>query len=965
VIGERRHCTAIVSSAESIKRPVGQDGSLVPEEPDSLTTAGSTSWTLGLLLAATPPAAAADGTEIDHLIDRIGGARVRSPLLDAIAPPQQVAALTALDCEGELPNGGGRVYVLPIPVDRERPLALEPAGPPIRLIAGTRFVGCDRQVAFAGLARKLAPDGRSAAIVDRPRTLELTVDRFGSSATFSLVGANPPFDDGAAPFVAHVGSHVIELRPLASATGFVASIELPDARGLQRIAVEVKSAGDGPRAWEFLGYELVESRGLDRVVVGSDVDPARTSLRYTPAAPAPVARLPAGDAGERVHHVVLARGSVALRGGNLADVELDVAGHRLAPSSDSIAGELRFEVAEPDVAELRGAVRGSASDPVPLLLQPAARWLRPHSLQRGVGVAEPRHPLVDHATAGHDTRRVLLLPPPSELRFALAGGERELLLDLAAVRTTTAPIELDPPALAVFLAAADGSERLLATWSAPLPGPELGALQPTSWSPHAIDLAAADAASPSDGALELVLRVAPSAKTPVASGLAALLVAEPRLVRRAARPRPPNLVIYLVDTLRADRLHALGNARATSPSFDAFAAEGLLFTHARSQAPWTRPAIATLFTGLVPEYHGITAATGLAPGLTTLAERMRAAGFATAAFTANAEIFAAGLDFEQGFDRFEAAVVPDRLPRSEHVVEPALAWLEENRDRPFFLFVHPIDPHDPYDPPAATAGRFERPYSGRVESGRVSLADLRGLLPLSEPERDHVVDLYDEEVCYADLWFGRFLQRLRELGRYDDTVVLFLADHGEELLDHGALGHVRRLWDEVLHVPMALKLAPRDSRPPPQGVVDGVVRTMDWLPTFAALFDLAPPAEGFQGVDLAPLWSGGTLPPLEAASQDFPRQSALVADGWKLIELVDRAGQHPSVRLFDLSEDPLERTDLAASRPEIVASLRSRLAALRREWDARGFVPVNAPRTETTDPDALRALRQLGYVQSR
>jgi arylsulfatase A-like enzyme len=430
--------------------------------------------------------------------------------------------------------------------------------------------------------------------------------------------------------------------------------------------------------------------------------------------------------------------------------------------------------------------------------------------------------------------------------------------------------------------------------------------------------------------------------------------------------RRPNLLIYLVDTLRADRVHCLGNERATTPNVDALARDGVLFTHASSQAPWTRPSIATLFTGLIPEHHTVTFENGLPRAAATLAERMRAAGFETAAFTANAQVHAAGLDFEQGFDRFVGYQSTDRFARSDEVVDDAIPWLDARAGRPFFLYVHTIDPHDPYDPPPATRGLFEREYHGKIDDAHASVGEISRLLPLDDADHEHLLALYDEEIAFADREFGRLLDHLKQLRLYDDTVILFLSDHGEELLDHGRLGHPRRLWNEVLHVPMVVRLP--GPRAPRGLVVDELVRTMDWLPTLAALFDLPAPDPGFEGIDLAPAWSrrdGGELrglPELDAIAQTEPDLESFQHGSFKLILEQASQGDRATARLFDFASDPHELHDLSAERPEAVTSLRRQLAAMKAGFASRGFAPLGARRVTHFDPEVERALRQLGYV---
>jgi arylsulfatase A-like enzyme len=929
-------------------------------------------FALALPQESPPPAPRGRATEVVHLIDAIPDAARSTLTSPALTPPavgEIEAALAGLDLLGQLADGRS-VYALPFAVDRTAldSLRLEPGGARPQFVAGGRFVSAERLAAFRPLKQRVLPDGSRASCVDRPIELKLPVDRMGPSARLTIAGA-PVSREIAAGVTLTIGGQRLAPRadPSPAATTTL-SFDLPDALGLTMATLSITKAGAGGDELLLSGYELDEADGRDRAVVAAAVDPHATRLSWRPAPPAPILPLRASGAGEASSDVLLLPGRVGLAGVAFDGLNVETAGVPIRFERGG-ADTLVAEVATATLARITLPALAGDRLRAPLLLQPQACWLRPIAPMRGTEVAEPVHPLVDHWQVGRETRRAVALAAGAQWRVALPEGATSLEFEFGSLDLVSAAAAAPPPHLVAVVATSDGKETAIGDVALPPAGriDVPARFDPISWPlPPPADARAART---------LLFHVEPAPEAPFTSQLRCALVAEPRVIvteaaasvptpapasQRPAPHRRPNLLIYLVDTLRADRVHCLGNPRETTPNVDALARDGILFTHACSQAPWTRPSIATLFTGLIPEHHTVTFESALPRAAATLAERMRAAGYETAAFTANAQVHAAGLDFEQGFDRFVGYQSADTFARSDEVVDDAIPWLDARADRPFFLYVHTIDPHDPYDPPPATRGRFEREYHGKIDDAHASVGEISRLLPLDDDDRAHIVDLYDEEIAFADREFGRLLDRLKALHLYDETVVLFLSDHGEELLDHGRLGHPRRLWNEVLHVPMVLRLPGAGA---PHGlVVDSIVRTMDWLPTFAALFGLPAGEHGFEGEDLEPAWSETGLDELDAIAQTEPDLEAFQHGALKLILEHSSQGDHATTHLFDFASDPHEQHDLAAERPEVVTSMRRLFAATKEGYAKRGFAPLGVHRVTRFDPEVERALRQLGYA---
>ena len=298
----------------------------------------------------------------------------------------------------------------------------------------------------------------------------------------------------------------------------------------------------------------------------------------------------------------------------------------------------------------------------------------------------------------------------------------------------------------------------------------------------------------------------------------------------ASAPRPPSsdrppVVLITVDTLRADRVLGDSPARVPTPAIDALAADSVVFTQARSAAPWTKPALATLLTGLSPLVHGMTNRRARLPeGAETLAERLRAAGYRTGGVGLNVHLERA-FRFDQGFDdyafparldygislgsRVLGWLAPTRFPAvfpsTTAIAEVADAWIRAHAREPFFLWMHVLDPHWPYEPPAEWLEHPEREPRRWGEPDRVTDVQAGNTKP-GAAERERVGELYAGEIRYVDHELARVLAALRELGLYERALIVLASDHGEEFWEHGRYEHGHTLYDEVLRVPLFFKL---------------------------------------------------------------------------------------------------------------------------------------------------------------
>jgi arylsulfatase A-like enzyme len=258
----------------------------------------------------------------------------------------------------------------------------------------------------------------------------------------------------------------------------------------------------------------------------------------------------------------------------------------------------------------------------------------------------------------------------------------------------------------------------------------------------------------------------------------------------------PLVIVYLVDTLRADHLPLYGYSRDTGPELERFAQDAVVFDQAIASSSWTKPSVASLFTSLLPRDHGcVEYYTALDPALVTLAERLHGRGYATGAVVANPLVQAKNMHFDQGFDQFG---VPPSPRRAEQVVDAALSFVDARRGQPTFLYVHTMDTHTPYQPPPP----FDRMFPPFPEPGRSAAEPNDYVVPL---DLDRIVGQYDGAIAYGDREFGRLVRGLRERRLYDRATIVFLSDHGEEFLDHGGFGHGHTVFDELVHVPLVVK----------------------------------------------------------------------------------------------------------------------------------------------------------------
>lgn len=445
----------------------------------------------------------------------------------------------------------------------------------------------------------------------------------------------------------------------------------------------------------------------------------------------------------------------------------------------------------------------------------------------------------------------------------------------------------------------------------------------------------------------------------------------------------PDVVLVMIDTLRADRLGVYGYERPTSPHIDALAAEGVVFRRASAPSSWTKPSVASLFTGRLPSEHGaVSFARDLRPELPTLAERMAAAGYRTVGVSANFVHLRAETGLGRGFGHWQTFSVPAETeggdaiwgdPGNRRAAPGAPAVNEQvrralaGRDgaEPLFLYVHYMEPHSGFVPPARHRRRFlrdplpeERGVAGIPSDRVVELA--AGRAEAGPVERRRIRDLYDAEIAAADEAVGELLEDLKALRPSRERIVVVLSDHGEELGDHGSWFHGTTLHRELLRIPLIVW----DSRGTRgSGPRDEPVDLLDVTATLLAVAG-AEPLPAMRGRDLlAPggLAERGLLaelhPDAPFESHVRPRHQRVALLRWPWKTILDREGE---AVLYRLDRDPHERRPLAPAGPETPSGL----VEAAREWaEARTADTGDASEAPPLDPEVVEGLRELGYVE--
>lgn len=427
-----------------------------------------------------------------------------------------------------------------------------------------------------------------------------------------------------------------------------------------------------------------------------------------------------------------------------------------------------------------------------------------------------------------------------------------------------------------------------------------------------------------------------------------------------AATAPPNVIIILGDALRADKTGPYGyDARDTTPNLDRFSTRSVVFKNAISQNAWTVPSVASLFTQVEPQGHQVlryqvdkqVEMDTMSLDHQSLAEQFQGSGYRTAALL-KSMVVDSSRGFSQGFDEFRVLEgIQAHGVSGQQLTDAATDWIDANSgDKPFYLYLHYMDPHTPYMAPEPLYRKYAADYSGPFTGLHNEIVPYqKGEKTPTAADVQHLLDLYDAEVEYFDHQFGRLMKHLVTAGVDANTIVVVTGDHGEAFNEHGQFFH-GNLYQENLVVPFIVKAPGARART--------ITEWVEMIDIGATVADLAgvPKVDHWMSVSQADAVRGGK-PAVRPVYSEYASQKALVEpSGLKLI-----LGDGP-VKLYDLSKDPLEQKNLASARPQDVARMREIVTARFQEGKTLSGM-FAATETQELSDEQVESLRALGYIE--
>ena len=439
---------------------------------------------------------------------------------------------------------------------------------------------------------------------------------------------------------------------------------------------------------------------------------------------------------------------------------------------------------------------------------------------------------------------------------------------------------------------------------------------------------------------------------------------------------PKHVILIVIDALRGDGVSCVNQNTRPTPNIDAVAAEGVLFTNAMSQCPWTVPSVASILTGVSPLTHQtLTIKSQLPNECNTIAEYFSEQNYVTTCLYQNTNLN--NKNFQQGFDTYEYLASPhvllhqklyliwdtgkfDITTKPHRLTDKAIEWVDRNVDRYGLLYMHYIDPHSPYTPSDEYMPEGKvLPRIGKSFETKDFYAVRQGKV-LSDVEKLWVRKLYEAEIAEVDQNIGVFIQHLKERGVYDDSLIIITSDHGDEFWEHDSVDHGHTLYAELLHVPLIVKMPSQTFGT----VIDSRVTTSSIVPTVLDICGIEYDPKSFKAVSLEQ----------EIVNREQPDSVNVVATGllyyencisvqfdhYKYIEQMDNGTQE----LYDLSADPEELFNIANDNDKLLSRAQN-IIEQAREKSFRIRKSQNYQRMDEVQIDRanLEMLRGLGYVQ--
>lgn len=439
--------------------------------------------------------------------------------------------------------------------------------------------------------------------------------------------------------------------------------------------------------------------------------------------------------------------------------------------------------------------------------------------------------------------------------------------------------------------------------------------------------------------------------------------------KATATKQAKNVVVLLIDTLRADKLRPFNpKTRVKTPALDEVADQGTIFEHAQAPENWTKPSVASILTSLHPETHRTKTDSAVLPSTALMvSEQYHKHGFQTAMFSANGYV-SRKFGFDQGFDYYTNYIRENKSTAAEHVFHDAGNWIEKHKGKRFFVYIQTIDPHVPYDPPEQYLKMYDdSDYHGQVKPRETpqlleKAKHTPPLVELTDADKRRIKALHDGEITYHDVQLGKFIDKMKKLGLWNDTLFVIVADHGEEFDDHGKWGHGHSTYQELLHVPLIFRFpgaVPKGKR------VARAVSTIDLAPTVLALSGV-PPMTTAEGRSLVGYFDGRPPTGPDVAFSDFLDDQRVIFTGrWKMVL------RGLNTDFYDLVQDPGEHDDLDTNH-DLVAERYCRImigqflgSTDRRHWLDAKQGPGIQLRAEnaTMDQTTKDQLEALGYAQ--
>jgi arylsulfatase A-like enzyme len=519
-------------------------------------------------------------------------------------------------------------------------------------------------------------------------------------------------------------------------------------------------------------------------------------------------------------------------------------------------------------------------------------------------------------------------PPPPDVAPTAAremdlGGVRRRALVPGGAKSSRLSFFVQPPAgakLAVgYGAATPGASVIVRVAADGQPTRTLHQGQAASkWTDIVVDLGAADGQA---ARIDLVARGG------------AIAWAEPRLVVEAApaarppvpEPRFDRIYVWMVDTLRADKVHVFNpRTRVQTPNYDAFAADATRFEWAQVPGTWSLPSHASLLTGVYPTNHKAVAHEAkLSKDVPFVAEDMHKAGYNTAIFSSNGYV-SPKWGFDRGWD-IDRNFVRESLPNgAEYLWKTAKAWVAPLAKKREFAYLATVDPHVIYNPKKQFLVKYwDKPYNGPIKPALTGaqLGSIKaGKLKVNDTDKAYLEALHDAEITGSDAAFKTFIADLKAMGVYDKSVVIVVSDHGDQFFEHGSVGHGDTVYQELTHVPLIIR-AP--GLYPAGRVVHADVEIMD---VYATMLDLA-------GIKPEPEVQGTTLTPLVFDEVGVSPRAAMTVDGQVArglkVERYRLVHHGPGrIELYDELADPREQKNIVAERPIALRQMRGVLGLL-------------------------------------